>query len=88
MSEFTIVGHLMEEPIENIETGEVELKVNISKSNANVVVKTRDILADNAIRYGDVEQLVGIRGYFEDNNQLVAEKITLIKTIKMVEHNG
>lgn len=85
MSEFTIVGHLIEEPIENIETGEVELIVNISKNNANVIVKVRDILADNAIKYAYIDQLIGIRGYFEDKNQMVAEKITFLDTRKMEE---
>lgn len=85
MSEFTIVGHLIEEPIENIETGEVELRVNISKNNANVIVKVRDILADNAIKYAYIDQLIGIRGYFEEKNQMVAEKITFLDTRKMEE---
>ena len=85
MSEFTIVGHLIEEPIENIETGEVELKVNISKNNANVIVKVRDILADNAIKYAYIDQLIGIKGEFEDKNQMVAKKITFLDTRKTEE---
>lgn len=82
MIEFTIIGHLIEEPIENIETGEVELKLKTCKRNASIVVKTRGILANNAIKYGYMEQLIGIKGYFEDNNQMFAEKITFLNTRK------
>ena len=85
MSEFTIVGHLIEEPIENIETGEVELKVNIRKNNANIIVKARNVLAHNVIKYAYIDQLIGIRGYFKDKNQMVAEKITFLDTRKTEE---
>lgn len=82
MNQFTIVGHLVEEPIENLETGEVELKINIYQNNitADVVVKTNGILADNAIKYGHIAQLIGVKGHFEDNGQLIADKITFLNT--------
>lgn len=84
MNQFTIVGHLTEEPIENLETAEVELKVNVCvrKSNisADVVIKATGTLALNTIQYGYVDQLIGVVGHFEDNAQLVADKITFLNT--------
>lgn len=85
MNNFTIVGYLSEEPIENIETGEVELKVDIKKTNVNVVVKARGLLAENIIRFGHAKQLVGIKGEFENNKQLIVQKITFLTTRQMEE---
>ena len=80
MNQFTIVGHLVEEPIENLETGEVELKISIKTKEGygNVIVTAKDEVIINYAKRGRKDNFVGVTVYLADKNRLVAERIEIL----------
>ena len=80
MNQFTIVGHLVEEPIENLETGEVELKICIKtkEGHGNVIVTAKDDKVINYAKRGRKDNFVGVSVYLADKNKLVAERIEIL----------
>lgn len=80
MNQFTIVGHLVEEPIENLETGEVELKISIKTKEGygNVIVTAKDEVIINYAKRGCKDNFVGVAVYLADKNRLVAERIEIL----------
>lgn len=80
MNQFTIVGHLVEEPIENLETGEVELKISIKTKEGygNVIVTAKDEVIINYAKRGRKDNFVGVVVYLADKNRLVAERIEIL----------
>ena len=80
MNQFTIVGHLVEEPIENLETGKVELKISINTKEGygNVIVTAKDEKIINYAKRGHKDNLVGVTVYLADKNRLVAERIEIL----------
>lgn len=80
IKDFSIVGHLVEEPIENLETGEVELKISINTKEGygNVVVTAKDEEIINYAKRGHKDNLVALTVYLADKNRLVAERIEIL----------
>lgn len=80
MNQFTVVGHLVEEPIENLETGEVELKINTKTKEGygNVIVTAKDEVIINYAKRGRKDNFVGVAVYLADKNRLVAERIEIL----------
>lgn len=80
IKDFSIVGHLVEEPIENLETGEVELKISINTKEGygNVVVTTKNEEVINYAKRGHKDNLVAVAVYLADKNRLVVERITFL----------
>lgn len=80
MNQFTIVGHLVEEPIENLETGEVELKISIKTKEGygNVIVTAKDEKIINYAKQGRKDNFVGVAVYLADKNRLVVERIEIL----------
>ena len=80
IKDFSIVGHLVGEPIENLETGEVELKISINTKEGygNVVVTTKNEEVINYAKRGHKDNLVAVTVYLADKNRLVVERITFL----------
>ena len=80
MYQVDIIGYVLEEPIENIETGEVEFKINPSKTDIvqNIIFKNN--LALIALRDAKKGYMTSVKGHFESAKRLVADRVVFIKT--------
>ena len=80
IKDFSIVGHLVEEPIENLETGEVELKISINTKEGygNVIVTAKSDEVIDYAKQGHKDNLVAVIVYLVDKNRLVAERIEIL----------
>lgn len=75
MENIMLVGRLNGEPIENFETGLIELKVNVKNYNNLLVKADAEKFGKKINKHFQKDSLIGFRGRFESAGQVIAEKL-------------